>query len=110
MAKTNLGSHVRGRAWNETRPCEVRFQVRLGNPGDAEVEDLHKVVIVLAMRDVEVRRLDVPVNDARFVSFRERRASLSHEAHGPSRRYGAVIFDQRTEIRSGQVLHRDEMD
>jgi hypothetical protein len=68
---------------------------------DAEVEDLERAVV----REEEVLRLDVPVDDALLVGRREAVQELHRKIDGFHRRHGAQAFDPLPRGLALQELH-----
>ena len=82
-------------------------RLRLGDLGDAEVEDLHDVALAVAFDQHDVLRLEVTVDDAGGVRVLERAQHLAHDAERARRGHwsGADRVGQRL---AGEELHHQE--
>ena len=77
--------------------------------GDAEVEDLDEVRIVVAALEMDVRRLEIAVHDAERVRFLERLADLARDLRDRASTRTApsalVALEQALAV---EQLHHDE--
>ena len=90
------GTNDRGRL----RHC--RRRIRQG-PGDAEVHHLHRA----GVGDHDVRRLDIPVDDARLVAEVQRLQDLGHDGGCIREPHFAVLLDDVAQRFPLHALHHD---
>ena len=121
-----FGRHVTERAEDRagTGPADHRLRVgvvrgrRLRELGEAEVEDLHAIIV----DDEDVLRLEIAMNDSLLMRGRESARKLRRIFDGQSRREAAFIQfvaqrhavdelhdDVRTAVVSADVENRDEI-
>ncbi len=108
-----LRRHVERRAEHAPRAREPRrlggVHRRIGfDLGDAEVEQLDDALAVAGLREEEVRRLDVAVDDALVVRALQADAGLRRDAEREVGRERAEALDQLMEILALEVLHHQE--
>jgi hypothetical protein len=107
QAETLLGRHVARRADDEARLGRGVRARHLGRGrqhlGDAEVEHADAVLV-----EHDVRGLEVAVDDAERVGFRQHVADFGGDPHGALGREGALARESLGQRRALHVLHDDE--
>ena len=99
-----LGRGVVDRAHQHAGPCHRGSAA--GPAGDAEVGQVDVLVIlVLATRDEDVRRLDVAVDEAATVGGGESRCHRPQQLHGAFGRQAAARGDQLAQVGSIDPTH-----
>ncbi|MGC4069693.1 MAG: hypothetical protein QM784_34550 [Polyangiaceae bacterium] len=107
-----LGRHVRRRSHHLPRRRQIgtqglRFEHRklLGDP---EVEHLDASRTVAALSQKQIRRLEIPVDDPGFVSFRNGHRRLCDVFDGELDGNGPLFRENRREIPPSQAFHDHE--
>jgi hypothetical protein len=75
-----------------------------GRPRYAEVDHVNEV----ALRDQDVRGLDIAVDEVVRVGGIQGLGDLAEKVHGPLRRDGAVCLEQRADINAVDQAHVNE--
>src|SRR5262249_22753851 len=78
---------------------------RRGALDEPEIEDLHEVPVEAVAADVDVRGLDVPVDEAALVGLGERVTGLPEDVDGALRRERAEFAPQRLAVEALEELH-----
>ena len=106
-----LGAHVERRPEHGAGARRALRALLVGvaaHLGDAEVEDLHeRRVVVVRLREEDVVRLDVAVDDARRVRAAERLAALRQDVDGLVQRDRARRGGRGLQALAVEELHRD---
>jgi hypothetical protein len=87
--------------------CSAFESLRLRALRDAEVEHLHVVVFARALRELDVRGLQIAVHDALVVRLLQRAADLRHDAIDALRLQRPAPLQQVLEALAREQLHRD---
>ena len=105
-AEELLGRHVLRRAEHDARLRQlVELRLVVLPLGDPEVQDLDDVRPVRALRDEEVGRLEVAVDDAVRVRLGDALADLHRVVDGERDGQRAARLDHLPEVRPLQVVH-----
>ncbi len=107
LAQRHLGRHKRGRSCRHTFGRELRragleAATRLDQ---AEVEHFDEVVVEAQAAGVDVRRLDVAVDQVSLMGLGQRMTDLPQQMHGARRRDGPEPLHQHIEIQPFEKLH-----
>ena len=109
LAARLLGRHVEGRS---EHGAGAREAAALGDGelvgldlGDAEVQQLDDDVAVLALREEEVGRLDVPVHDARLVRLAQPHCRLHDHTQRQLGWHGPQAFQRLLQVLADEQLH-----
>ncbi len=107
-----LGRRVAGGAGDAEVPRRGRhlgaFELRHDHHREAEVEHLHVRRPVGADGEEEVRRLDVPVDDAKAVRLRKRVAGLQDDVARVHHRHRAALEQLPADVAPEQPFHHEE--
>ena len=104
-----LGAHVRGRAEEHARAGVGGGAFAHEHLGDAEIEDLDDLLVVLAGEE-DVLRLQVAVDDARLVGAPEGARDLREDPRRRRDRQPALALEAHAHRLARQELHRDVRD
>ncbi len=113
LAAGLLGRHVERRADDGAglgeRPLPLLRPHLAGHDlGDAEVQHLEQPLPAVALRQEEVRRLDVAVEDALRVGLLQAQARLHADAQGEPLGEGAEPREEALHVLADQELHGEE--
>ena len=104
-----LRAHIGGRTEDLPLLRQLRLVLRRGAATlrDAEVEHLHDVHLRATRREVDVRGLQIAVDDALLVRLLKRAAHLAQDAIDTLGRERAALLERRFERLAREELHRD---
>jgi hypothetical protein len=72
---------------------------------EPEIENLHEVVLQPHSAHVDIRRLDVPMNQPSGMCVRQRVAYLSQQKYGTGWGHGTKFTHQRFDVTARQQFH-----
>ncbi len=102
-ARALLGRHIMRRPEDLTRPSELA-----GGPadlGDAEVQHLDEVRVTPPADEIDVVRLEVPVDDAHLVGRPQRSTELLGDVHHAHGLHAHLLLDRTGQVDAVQELH-----